>query len=138
MKAELTDISTVKKRFEIEIPEDVVSDEITAVARKFAKQARVPGFRPGKAPLGVIKTRYRDDIISEMYQHLLPHYFSDAVKEKDLNIVDSPEFEEVDYEKGAPLRFKAVFEIYPTLDVTNHANIPIEEIPHRGHRRRGG
>ena len=129
MKAELTDISTVKKRFEIEIPEDVVSDEITAVARKFAKQARVPGFRPGKAPLGVIKTRYRDDIISEMYQHLLPHYFSDAVKEKDLNIVDSPEFEEVDYEKGAPLRFKAVFEIYPTLDVTNHANIPIEEIP---------
>ena len=129
MKAELTDISTVKKRFEIEIPEDVVSDEITAVARKFAKQARVPGFRPGKAPLGVIKTRYRDDIISEMYQHLLPHYFSDAVKEKDLNIVDSPEFEEVDYEKGAPLRFKAVFEIYPTLDVTNHANIPIEEVP---------
>ena len=128
MKAELTDISTVKKRFEIEIPEDVVTDEITGIARKFAKQARVPGFRPGKAPLGVIKTRYRDDIMSEMYQHLLPHYFSDAAREKNLTVVDSPEFEEVDYEKGAPLRFKAVFEIYPTLDITNHADIPIEEV----------
>ncbi len=129
MKAELTDISTVKKRFEIEIPGDVVSDEITDIARKFAKQARVPGFRPGKAPLGVVKTRYRDDIISEMYQHLLPHYFSDAAQEKNLNVVDSPEFEEVDYEKGAPLRFKAVFEVYPTLDITNHSDIPIEEVP---------
>ncbi len=128
MKAELTDISTVKKRFEIEIPEHIVTDEITAVARKFAKQARVPGFRPGKAPLGVIKTRYRDDIISEMYQHLLPHYFSDAVREKNLSVVDSPEFQEVVYSKGAPLHFKAVFEIYPTLDITNHADIPIEEV----------
>ena len=100
MKAELTDISTVKKSFEIEIPEDVVSEEIDKIAKSFKRQAKVPGFRPGKAPLSVVKNRYRDDIMSEMYQHLLPHYFSDAVREKDLNVVDSPEFEDVNYEKG--------------------------------------
>ena len=72
MKAELTDISKVKKRLDIEIPPDVVSDEITTVAREFAKRARVPGFRPGRAPLGVVKNRYKDDILSEIYQHLLP------------------------------------------------------------------
>ncbi len=129
MKAELTDISPVKKRFDVEIPAAVVTAEIDTVARKLSKKARVPGFRPGKAPLGVIKTRYRDDIVSEMYQHLLPHYFDDAVKEKNLKVVDSPDFEEVDYEQGGPLRFKAVFEIYPTLNITNHTEIPIEEVP---------
>ena len=129
MKAELTDISAVKKSFQIEIPEDVVREEITTIARQFARRA-IPGFRPGKAPLGVVKTRYREDILSEMYQHLLPHYFSDAVREKNLNIVDElPTFQEVDYSSGTPLRFKAVFEVYPTLDITNHADIPVEEIP---------
>ena len=128
MKADLTDISTVKKSFEIEIPEDVVSEEIDKIAKSFKRQAKVPGFRPGRAPLSVVKNRYRDDIMSEMYQHLLPHYFSDAVQEKDLNVVDSPEFEEVNYEKDAPLKFKAVFEVYPALDITNHTDIPVEEV----------
>ncbi len=129
MKAELTDISPVKKRFEIEIPDDVVSGEVTTIAREFAKRARVPGFRPGRAPLGVVKNRYREDIQSELYQHLLPKYFAEAVKDRDLDLVDSPVFEEVNYLSGQPLRFKAVFEIYPTLDITNHDKIPIEEIP---------
>ena len=129
MKAELTDISAVKKSFQIEIPEDIVREEITTIARRFARRKQVSGFRPGKAPLGVVKNRYREDILSEMYQHLLPHYFSDAVREKNLNIVESPTFQEVDYSSGTPLRFKAVFEVYPTLDITNHADIPVEEIP---------
>ena len=128
MKAELTDISTVKKSFQIEIPEDVVSGEITTIARKFRRRAQVPGFRPGKAPLGVVKTRYREDILSEMYQHLLPRYFSDAVRDQELNVVESPSFEGIDYSNGTPLRFKAVFEVYPPLDITNHTNIPVEEI----------
>ena len=129
MKAELTDISTVSKRFEIEVPEEIVTEEITSIAQSFRRRVRIPGFRPGKAPLGVVKTRYRDDILAEMYQHLLPRYFSDAVREKDLDVVDSPSFEKVDYSVGTPLRFTAAFEVYPQLDITNHSAIPIEEVP---------
>jgi trigger factor len=128
MKAELTDVSECKKNLDIEIPQDVVDHEITHIAQDFARKARVPGFRPGKAPIGVVKTRFRDEIITEMMQHLMPKYFGDAIDEKKLDIVQAPHFESVDYNSGQPLRFKAVFEVYPKLSITNYEGIPIQEV----------
>src|SRR4030095_5057113 len=128
MKAELTDITACKKNIEIEIPEDVVDHEITHIAQEFARRSRVRGFRPGKAPIGVVKTRFRDEIVSEMMQHLMPKYFGDAVDERKLDIVQAPHFESVDYSSGKPLRFKAAFEVYPNLNVTNYEGIPIREV----------
>jgi trigger factor len=128
MKAELIDISSCKKNLEIEIPQDIVDHEITHIAQEFAKKARVPGFRPGKAPVGVIKSRYRDEIVSEMMQHLLPKYFGSAIDERKLEIVQAPHFESVDYNSGQPLRFKAVFEVYPALNITNYTDVPVQEV----------
>ena len=128
MRAELTDISACKKSFDIEIPEDVVDKEISHISHHLMQRARVPGFRPGKAPVSVIKTRYRDEIISEMLQHLLPKYFLEAVKERDLDIVDEPQYESVDYDNGKPVRFKALFEVYPQLNLTNYTGIPAEPV----------
>ena len=130
MKVELTDISACKKAFDIEIPEDVVDKELSHISKDLAQRARVPGFRPGRAPVSVIRTRYRDEIISEMLQHLLPRYFSTAVKEKDLDIVDAPQYESVDYDNGKPVRFKALFEVYPVLNITNYKGIPAEAVSH--------
>jgi trigger factor len=127
MKAELIDVSKCKKNLDIEIPQEVVDAEISHIAQDFAKKARVPGFRPGKAPVGVVKTRYRDEIVSEMMHHLLPKYFGDAVEERKLEIVKAPQFESVDYASGKPLRFKAVFEVYPNLDISNYTGIPVEQ-----------
>src|SRR5262245_48759723 len=128
MKAELTDVSECKKNLDIEIPQDVVDHEITHIAQDFARKARVPGFRPGKAPIGVVKSRFRDEIITEMMQHLMPKYFGDAIDEKKLDIVQAPHFESVDYNSGQPLRFKAVFEVYPKLSITNYEGIPVQEV----------
>jgi trigger factor len=128
MKAELIDLSECKKNLDIEIPQDVVDAEITHIAHEFARKARVPGFRPGKAPIGVVKTRFREEIVSEMMQHLLPKYFGDAIDERKLDIVQAPQFESVDYNSGQALRFKAVFEVYPKLDISNYDNVPIQEV----------
>src|SRR5688572_21509752 len=111
MKADLIDLSACKKNLDIEIPGDVVDKEITHIAQEFAKRARVPGFRPGKAPVAVVKTRYRDEIVTEMMQHLLPKYFDSAIEERKLALVRAPQYESVDYDSGKPLRFKAVFEV---------------------------
>ena len=124
MKAELIDISACKKSFDIEVPQDAVDHEITHIAQEYMKRARVPGFRPGKAPIAVVKTRYRDEIVSEMVQHLLPRYFSDAVKEKALDPVDAPEYDAIEYDNGKPLKFKAIFEVYPELSISNYKGIP--------------
>lgn len=131
MKADLIDVSDCKKNLDIEIPQDVVDAEITHIAQEFARKARVPGFRPGKAPVGVVKTRYREEIVSEMMQHLLPKYFGSAVGERKLDIVQAPRYESVDYANGQPLRFKAVFEVYPNLNITNYEGIPVAEVSSR-------
>src|SRR5262249_14709642 len=129
MKADLIDVSQCKKNIDIEIPPDVVDAEITHIAQEFARRARVPGFRPGKAPLGVVKTRYRDEIVSEMMQHLMPKYFGNAIDERKLVIIQAtPHFESVDYAAGKPLKFKAAFEVYPELNISNYGGIPVDEI----------
>ena len=129
MKADLIDVSQCKKNIDIEIPPEVVDAEITQIAQEFARRARVPGFRPGKAPLGVVKTRYRDEIVSEMMQHLMPKYFGDAIEERKLDIIQAtPHFESVDYAAGKPLRFKAVFDVYPELSISNYEGIPVAEV----------
>src|SRR5262245_50573599 len=128
MKADLTDVTECKKNIEIEIPQDVVDAEITHIAQELARRARVPGFRPGKAPIGVIKTRFREEIVSEMMQHLMPKYFGNAIDERKLDIVEAPQFESVDYNSGSPLRFKAVFEVYPKLNVSNYTGIPVQDV----------
>jgi trigger factor len=129
MKADLIDVSQCKKNIDIEIPIEVVDAEITHIAQEFARRARVPGFRPGKAPLGVVKTRFRDEIVSEMMQHLMPKYFGDAIEERKLDIIQAtPHFESVDYAAGKPLRFKAVFEVYPELNISNYEGIPVQEV----------
>ncbi len=128
MKAELIDVSDCKKNLAIEIPQEVVDREIAHIAQEFARRARVPGFRPGKAPVAVVKTRYRDEILSEMMQHLMPKYVGDAIEERKLEVVQSPHFESVDYTPGQPLRFKAVFEVYPNLNITNYTGIPVDQV----------
>ncbi len=128
MKAELIDISACKKNLDIEIPQEVVDREITHIAQEFARRARVPGFRPGKAPIAVVKTRFREEILSEMMQHLMPKYVGDAIEERKLDIVQAPRFESVNYTPGQPLRFKAVFEVYPDLDITNYVGIPVQQV----------
>src|SRR6516225_9791462 len=128
MKAELIDVSDCKKNLDIEIPQEVVDQEITHIAQELARRARVPGFRPGKAPLGVVKTRFRDEILSEMMKHLMPKYVGNAIEERKLEIVRMPRFESVDYSPGQPLRFKAVFEVYPQIDISNYVGIPVQEV----------
>lgn len=129
MKAELIDIGKCKKNIDIEIPSEVVDAEITHIAQEFARKAKVPGFRPGKAPLTVVKTRYRDEIVSEMMQHLMPKYFGDAIDEHKLDIIQAtPHFESVDYAAGKPLKFKAAFEVYPELNISNYEGIPVEQV----------
>lgn len=128
MKAELIDISPVKKNLAIEVSPDEVSGVLTKIVSSFQRQAKVPGFRPGRAPLEVVRTRFKDEILSEMMQQVLPSMFADAVKEKNLDVVGNPHFDDIHYHSGEPLTFKAVFEIYPALNITNYVGIPMEQV----------
>src|ERR1700739_286666 len=106
-----------KRELELEIPADNVQKATEKIARDLARVARVPGFRPGKAPVTLIRRRFADDIQGEVVQSLVPEYLEKALGEKNLIPVTHPAVDKVEFKEGEPLRFRAIFEVLPEFDL---------------------
>jgi trigger factor len=118
--------ATCKREIEMEIPADVAQKATDKVARDFAKVARIPGFRPGKAPIPLIRRRFADDIQGEVLQSLVPEYLTKALDEKKMVPVTRPEVDKVEFKDGEPLKFRAVFEVLPEFELGNYKNLEIK------------
>jgi trigger factor len=118
--------ATCRRELDLEIPAEEVSKAIERVAKDFAKIARVPGFRPGKAPVSLIRRRFADDIKGEVLQSLVPDRVGKAVSEQKLTPVSQPQVEKLDFAEGKPLKFTAVFEVLPEFELGNYKDLHIE------------
>jgi trigger factor len=116
MKTEFADINETRKNVRVEIPTDVVNAEIDRVATDYSRKARVPGFRPGKAPARVIKQRFKEQILHDVAHDLIPRAVGDALREKGMEAVDTPDVRDVTIEEGQPLTFTASFDTVPAFD----------------------
>src|SRR5215471_7339214 len=116
MKSDLIDVSETRKNLRIEIPSDVVSAEIDRVAHDYSRKARIPGFRPGKAPARVIKQRFKQEILHDVLHDLVPRAVDDALRERGVEAVDTPDVRDVNIEEGQPLTFTASFDTLPPFD----------------------
>jgi trigger factor len=117
---------TCRRELDLEIPADEVSKAIERVAKEIARVARVPGFRPGKAPLSLIRRRFADDIKGEVLQTLVPERVEKAVAEQQLTPVSRPQVEKLDFNEGQPLTFRAVFEVLPEFELGNYKDLEFE------------
>src|SRR5262245_62702994 len=117
MKTDLTDINDTRKSLRVEIPSEVVDAQIERLARKYSRQARIPGFRPGKAPARVIKQRFKEQILHDVAHDLVPRAIDDALRERGVEPVDTPEVRDVNVEEGRALTFKASFDTLPAFEV---------------------
>jgi trigger factor len=127
MKTELTDVSETQKTIAIEIPTDIVDAEFDRVARDYTKQARVPGFRPGKVPQTLVKQRFRDQILHDVMHGLIPRAVEEALQERGIEPVDTPNVRDVDLAEGRPLKFTAAFETVPSFDPGDLSSITLRE-----------
>ena len=116
MKTEFTDVSETQKTLTIEIPSDVVDAEIARVAKGYSKQAKIPGFRPGKVPATIIKQRFKDQILHDVMHGLIPRAVDEALQERGIEPVDTPDIKDVALEEGQPLKFTAAIETVPSFD----------------------
>jgi len=116
MKTEFADVNETRKTVRVEIPTDLVNAEIDRIARDYSRKARVPGFRPGKTPPRVIKQRFKDQILHDVAHDLIPRAVGDALREKGLEAVDTPDVRDVTIEEGQPLTFTASFDTVPTFE----------------------
>jgi len=120
------DISSTKKRLKIEIPADILEKEFTGSLDNVRQRARIPGFRPGKAPISMIEKRFGDDIKSELLEKLIPTYYAEAVKEADLAPVSMPKIEtNIDLKRNEPLVFSLTVEVRPKIGDLNYSGITV-------------
>ena len=118
--------TTCKREIELEIPAENVQKASEKVARDIARIARVPGFRPGKAPVTLIRRRFAEDIQGEVVQSLVPEYLERALDEKKLTPVTRPEVDKVEFKEGEPLKFRAIFEVLPEFELGDYKNLKVE------------
>ena len=129
MKTEFIDISETQKNLVIEIPGDVVSATIERLTKDYGKAAKIPGFRPGKAPAQVVRKRYREQILHDVVHELVPRAVDEALRERGLEPVDTPNVKDVVVEEGRPLTFTAAFETVPPIDPGEYAAITLRKTP---------
>src|SRR5262245_31752093 len=129
MKTEFTEVSDTRKNLSFEIPSDVLDAEIDRVAKGYSRTARVPGFRPGKVPAAVVKQRYREQILYDVAHDLIPRLVGDALRERGLEPVATPDIRDVVIEEGQPLTFVADFETLPPIEPGEYAGLTLRKPP---------
>ena len=125
MKTDFVDVNQTRKNVTVEIPSDVVDREIERHARDYSRKARVPGFRPGKAPARVIKQRFKDQILHDVAHDLIPPAVDEALRERGMEAVDVPDIRDVTVEEGRPLTFTASFETVPPFEPGDYSTLSL-------------
>ena len=131
MKADLVDVNETRKNLKIEIPSEVVDAEIDRVARDYSRKARIPGFRPGKAPARVIKQRFKDQILHDVAHDLVPRAVDEALRERGVEPVDTPDILDVLVEEGRAMTFTASFDTVPAFEVGDYATLSLNRPSNR-------
>jgi len=126
MKTEFIDVSDTQKNLVVEIDSTVVDAEIDKIARDYGKAARIPGFRPGKVPSKVVRQRFRDQILHDVVHGLIPRAVDEALRDRGIEPVDTPDIKDVVVEEGQPLKFTASFETVPPIDPGDYSTITLK------------
>ncbi len=117
----------LRREIFVEAPADAVSKAYAKAIKRYQKQARLPGFRPGKVPEVTVRNRFARELRQEVMESLVNDRFRAAVEEQNLQPISQPQVTELNLLDGQPLRFRAEFEIAPQIDVTGYEDVKVEK-----------
>jgi trigger factor len=117
-----------KRELSIEIPSEIVQGEREKIVARYAKLARIPGFRKGKVPATVVRQRFADEIKSDVVEALVPRYFREQAKKQNLVPISQPRVTDLHMHEGEPLKFTAEFEIFPEFQLAAYDDIKPDSI----------
>ena len=118
-------IEGCKYSLDITVPAAEVEQETERAVGAIQKKVRLPGFRPGKAPASLVKTRFAGDIRQEVLEKLVPRFFHAAAEKDNLRVVGRPNISDVHLHAGEPLRFKAEFEVAPNIELGEYRGLVV-------------
>jgi trigger factor len=122
MKMEVTELGPMKRALKIEVPADEVAQQFSRAYLELNRQVRIPGFRPGKAPVAILEKRYAKTIEEDVIRKLVPDFYGRAIKQAGISpvVVDIPPLDRVKIQKDAPFTFTATVEIKPTIELRDY------------------
>jgi trigger factor len=126
MQVSVENTSALERRMTIGVPAERIETEVNKRLQQTARQAKVPGFRPGKVPMSVIRQRYEGAARQEALGDLIQATFYEAVVEQKLNPAGQPSVEPKTFEKGKDLEYVATFEVFPEFTVAGFEGISVE------------
>jgi trigger factor len=123
LKVNVTEEKAWRRILEIEVSKEKVDGEFDAVYEKYKTHSKIPGFRKGKAPMDLIKLRFKDAMEKEVVESLVPKAYEDAVKETNLSPISLPVVKDLQFQEGTPLKFKAEIDVKPEIEVKDYKGI---------------
>jgi len=114
-----------KHEIEITVPVDEIDRETERVVSGLQQKVRLPGFRPGKAPPNLIRSKFSSQVREDVLESLVPKYFRKKMDEDSMEVVGKPTVKEVNFEPGQPLRFKAEFEVAPVIELGEYRGVSV-------------
>ena len=115
----------LRREIAVEASADEVSKSFDAVVKRYQKLARIPGFRAGKVPGALIRSKFSKEVRQEVLESLVSERFRKAIDEQQLRPISEPQLIDMLLVEGEPLRFTAAFEVMPTIDVTGYDAIQV-------------
>ena len=126
LKVEVETLSPVRRRLRVEVPQEQVVAEMERAYSGLSRSARVPGFRPGRAPRHVLERQFGDHVRSEVFGKLIQESLSEAVEKQDIAVVGAPHIETEQAQPGQPLRYSATLEVYPDVEAAGYEGLDLE------------
>jgi len=126
MNITVEEISSVKKKVQIEIPNEQVTKEVEALYKEVGSKAKIKGFRPGKVPRNILERYFKDYIKGEVIQKLIQETYPTALSEKNLHPVSPPVIDPGELESGKPFHYSATVEVKPEIKVEGYIGLTLE------------
>jgi trigger factor len=117
-------LAPCKKLVRFEVEAKAVDDAFGSVTKDFVKHAKMPGFRPGKAPEAMVTRQYAKDIEEEVKRKLIGDAYRQGIKDHKFNVVGYPDIEEIQFNRGQALQFAATIEINPEFELPEYRGLP--------------
>lgn len=128
MQVSVEATSALERRMTVGVPAERIETEVNKRLQQTARRAKIPGFRPGKVPMNIIRQRYEDSARQEVLGDLIQSSFYEAVVQEKLNPAGAPSVEPKAFEKGQALEYVATFEVFPEFEVTGLESIAVERL----------
>jgi trigger factor len=128
MQVSVESIGKLERRMQVQVPAERVSQEIAARLKSISRTARLNGFRPGKAPLKVIRQQFGSQVHREVIGELLQSSYAEAVTQKQLAPAGNPRIEPQSMDEGEDLKYVATFEVFPDVALQPMEQLEVDRI----------